>query len=251
VSSRFRERLVAGERLIGTILSLPSPEVTEILAAAGFDWLFLDTEHAPLGPRTVVECLRAAGPCPVLVRVGANEEAAIKQALDAGAAGVIVPQVAGADEARRAVVAARYPPDGRRGVGVARAQGYGFDFERYVAAANEAVVVVAQVESAEGVAQVDAIAALQGLDAIFIGPYDLAASLGHMGEPDHPEAEAAIERVRERTLAAGRRLGIFGTDANALRARLERGYTLIAVGIDALLLGRAARDALRVIRGGW
>jgi 2-dehydro-3-deoxyglucarate aldolase/4-hydroxy-2-oxoheptanedioate aldolase len=241
----FRTRLLAGERLVGTIVTLPAPEVSELLAGLGFDWLFIDAEHSPLGMREAQAVLQGAGSnCPCLVRVPAGEEVWIKKALDIGAAGVIVPQIHTAEQARQVVRLCRYPPEGARGVGVARAHGYGTCFQEYLEMANEAIAVVLQAESAEAVDQIQSIVEVPGIDAILIGPYDLSSSLGKAGRLDDPEVQRAIAVVTESCQRVGMPLGAFGVDARAVKPFLERGFTLVAVGIDTLFLSSAASEVL-------
>jgi len=245
MNHRFRARLIAGEVLIGPVVTLPVPEVAEILVGLGFDWLFVDAEHAPIGIRDAQALLQAAGPgCPCLVRVPAGEEVWIKSALDIGAAGVIVPQVHTAQQAERVVRLCKYPPQGTRGVGVARAQGYGRRLAEYLDTANEQVAVVVQAESAEAVRNIRSIAQVPGIDAVLIGPYDLSSSLGKVGQLADPDVTEAIATVTEACLDAGVRLGIFGTNALAVQPFIEQGFTLIAVGIDTLFLAQAAGDIL-------
>jgi 2-dehydro-3-deoxyglucarate aldolase/4-hydroxy-2-oxoheptanedioate aldolase len=244
----LRARLLAGELLMGTILTLPTPEVAEILAAAGFEWLFIDNEHAPLEFRDAQMLLQAAGTgCPCLVRVPAGDEVWIKKALDIGAAGVIVPQVHTAEQAERVVRLCKYPPEGSRGVGVARAHGYGSRFNEYVATANEQVAVIVQAESAAAVRNIESIVKVPGIDGVLIGPYDLSSSLGKAGELEDPDVRRAVAAIRESCQRAGKRLGAFGVDAASVRPFIEAGFTLIAVGIDTLFLSGAARAALSEI----
>lgn len=239
----FRDRLHGGEMLHGTLLNLPSAAVAEVLARAGFDWLFIDTEHGAIGVSALVSILQAVDrDLACIVRVPALDVGPIKRALDLGAAGIIVPQVETAAEAAEAVRLARYSPDGERGMGLARAHGYGFTFREYVARANDEIAVVVQVEHARAVENIESIAAVEGLDAVFIGPYDLSASLGHPGDIGHPAVVAAIDRVTQSCRTAGMALGIFGTDAGAVAAYVKRGFTLICAGVDCLLLGHGARQ---------
>src|SRR5690606_5677676 len=192
----FRARLRRREKLLGTLLTLPDPAVAEIVAGAGFDWLFLDAEHGALETRELRAILQAVDHrVPCVVRVAAAAEAPIKKALDLGAAGVIVPQVQSAAQAAEVVRYARYSPDGARGVGLARAHGYGFSFADDVATANERTAVIVQVEHAKAVADIEGIVRVPGVDAVLLGPYDLSASLGKMGRVDDPEVVAAIARV--------------------------------------------------------
>lgn len=246
----FRQRLRGGEMLRGVLLNLPSAAIAEILAAAGFDWLFIDGEHGAIDTRELVEILQAVErDIACIVRVPALGNAAIKRALDMGAAGILVPQVETAEQAAEAVRLARYAPAGERGMGLARAHRYGFAFREYVAQANEAISVIVQAEHFRAVEDIDRIAAVPGLDAVFLGPYDLSASLGHPGEIDHPRVVEAIDHVTRRCQAAGMPLGYFGVDANAVRPFVARGYTLICAGVDCVLLGQSAKrlaDELKV-----
>jgi 2-keto-3-deoxy-L-rhamnonate aldolase RhmA len=227
------------------MVTLPSPEVTEVLASVGFDWLFLDAEHGALSARDLQALLQAAGPAlSCVVRIPAVGEIPIKQALDVGAAGIIAPQVNSAATAEQVVGWAKYPPAGRRGVGVARAHGYGRRLADYLTTANERLAVIVQAEHIDAVGQIEAIVAVPGVDAVLVGPYDLSASLGRPGAVDHPDVVAAIDRVTAVCRQAGMPLGIFGVSAEAVRPYMAKGYTLIVAGIDTLLLGQAAHGLL-------
>ena len=214
----FRRRLASGERLVGTMVTLPCPSVAEILVAAGFDWLFLDAEHGPLEVPDLMGILQAVGErAPSLVRVPELSEGHIKKVLDIGAAGVIVPQVNSAEQAARVVQYARYAPQGSRGVGLARAHGYGFDFESYIQQANDKVTVVVQAEHRDAVDNIESIVAVPGVDCILLGPYDLAASMGKMGQVDDPAVTAAIGKVTAACKQANLPLGMFGVKAEAIQ----------------------------------
>ena len=243
----FRKRLKDREALVGTIVSLASSEVAEVLSAAGFDWLFIDAEHSPLEALAIQHILQGAGSTPCLIRLARADEVSIKKALDVGAAGVIAPLVNSAEQAAQVVRWARYAPLGTRGVGVGRAHGYGFKFQEYVSSANDETVVVVQAEHSDAVNNMEAIVQVPGVDAVLVGPYDLSASLGRLGEVQHPDVVAAIEHVTHVCQAAHMPLGIFGMSAEAVRPYLEQGYTLITVGIDTVLLGMAARQMLAQI----
>lgn len=245
----FRQRLKSGERLIGTMITLASPETAEVLASAGFDWLFLDNEHSPMEAPQLQTVIRAAGNTPCVVRVSHSAEVPIKKALDIGAAGIIAPQVNSAAQAAQVVSWARYAPLGTRGVGLGRAHGYGLKFQDYVNSANDHVAVIVQAEHIDAVNDIEAITRVPGVDAVLVGPYDLSASLGRLGEVTHPDVVAAIDRVTAACRAANMPLGIFGLSAPAVQPYLERGYTLIVVGADTVLLGTAARDLLAQVRG--
>ena len=249
MTTSLRARLRDGELLIGTLLTLASPETAELLAGVGFDWLFVDAEHGAFDVRAIQAVLQGAGrETPCLVRVPALGEAPLKQALDAGAAGLIVPMVNTAEQAECAVRWTRYPPAGARSLGIARAQGYGLRLQEYLRAANEEIALVVQAESAEAVGNIEAIVGVPGVDAVFVGPFDLAGSLGHPGEPDHEEVRGAVELIEQACKAVGMPLGIFGLTAEAVRPYIERGFTLIAAGADTVMLGRAAGEMLAKLK---
>jgi 2-keto-3-deoxy-L-rhamnonate aldolase RhmA len=240
----FRQQLKDREMLLGTIVSLASPEVAEVLSAAGFNWLFLDAEHNPLDALEIQRIVIAAASTPCLVRLARGDEISIKKALDVGATGIIAPLINSAEQAADVVRWAKYAPLGTRGVGAGRAHGYGLKFQEYVSRANEETVVVVQAEHIDAVNNIETIVQVPGVDGVLIGPYDLSASLGRIGEVTHPDVVAAIERVTQACRAAHMPLGIFGMTAEAVRPYIERGYTLLAVSIDTVLLGNAARQML-------
>ncbi len=242
----FAARLRAGELLRGTMLTLPSPEVADMVSRCGFDWLFLDGEH---GSPTTLEWQRLlmaiGGRCASLLRVPVLGEAPIKTALDLGVDGIIVPMVNSAQQAREAVSWSRYPPAGRRGIGLARAQGYGLEFADYMEHANERLAVVVQAEHIDAVDNIEEIAAVEGLDAVFVGPYDLSASLGKTGAVDDPEVVAAIDRVTRVCRARGLALGYFGVSADSVLPYVERGFNLVCAGTDAGFVTAGASDVLQ------
>ena len=242
----FRSRLLSGETLLGTMLTLPSASVAEILADAGFDWLFVDCEHGPMDVSAVQGVLQAVGDrCACLVRVPECTEGEIKRLLDAGAQGIIVPSVNSAAEAAAVVHAARYPPLGGRGVGIGRAQGYGAKFAEYVARANEEVVVVVQAEHRDAVAAIESIVAVPGVDCVLIGPYDLSASMNRMGQIHDAEVVSAIERVLEVCRLAGVSTGYFGVTAEAVEEYRHRGCRLLVAGVDVVFLSGGAQRMQR------
>ena len=192
--------------------------------------------------------MQAAGSTPCVVRVSQSAEVPIKKALDIGAAGIIAPQVNSAEHAAQVVSWAKYAPLGTRGVGIGRAHGYGLRFQEYVNSANDNVAVIVQAEHIDAVNNIDAIVQVPGVDAVLIGPYDLSASLGRLGEVTHPEVVAAIDRVTQVCQVAKMPLGIFGLSAAAVQPYIERGFTLIVVGVDTVLLGTAARQLLAQVK---
>ena len=249
MSNRLRSRLASGEKLLGTMVTLPTPSTAEILAEVGFDWLFIDGEHGPLETREILAILQAVGDrIACIVRVPEAAEVPIKKVLDLGAAGIIVPQVNTAEQAANVVRYARYAPDGARGVGLARAHGYGMQFQDYMKSANDQTVVIVQAEHARAVENIESITQVRGIDAVLLGPYDLSASLGKMGQLDDPTVLAAIDRITVACREAELPLGFFGVSADAVRPYLERGFHLIVAGVDTLLLGTAAAKLLAGLR---
>ena len=247
----FRVRLRGGEFLLGTWLTLPDPVVAEILSGAGFDFLVADGEHGPLATDDLVRlsiATRAAG-VPLLYRVGANEPVRIMHALDSGASGVVIPQVRSVADVERAVAWCRYPPTGLRGVAPRRVSNYGRDTAAYLAAANELVTCCIQVETAESVEHIDDLLAVPGVDALLIGPNDLAAALGHLGDIEHPDVEAAIDHVLTRAIAAGVPAGAWTPSATVTMRRRGQGFRFTTVGSDSGFLVSAADAVARDVKG--
>ncbi|HEY8615935.1 4-hydroxy-2-oxoheptanedioate aldolase [Phenylobacterium sp.] len=242
----FKHAIAAGRRQIGFWLALSDSYAAEAVAGAGFDWLVLDMEHAPNTLTSVLTQLQALAPYPgaAVVRPAWNDMVAIKQVLDLGAQTLLIPYVQTAEEAQAAVAAVRYPPRGVRGVSAgARASRYGRVAD-YPQRAEEELCLLVQVETAAALEQLEAIAAVEGVDGVFIGPADLAASLGHLGQPGHPEVKAAVLDAIRRLLAAGKPSGLLTLDATFADECLAAGAAFVAVGIDAAVLARGA-DALR------
>lgn len=239
----LRAMLHDGNPILGTVVTVDSPQVAEALVVAGVQWLFLDSEHsAALDPGAVQRIVQAVGSrCPAVVRVPANDPTWIHKALDAGADGVIVPHVRSAADARQAVSAAKYPPLGARSVGIARAHGYGLRFAEYLGSANDRTALVVQIEDIDAVGALPEILGVSGVDAVFVGPYDLSGSMGLLGQVDHPSVRAAVDEVRRVCAEAGMPLGIFTATAEAAQAEVKSGSRLIAVGTDLGLMTSAAR----------
>jgi 2-keto-3-deoxy-L-rhamnonate aldolase RhmA len=229
-------------------MTLDSPAVAELMAEAGFDWLFIDAEHSTLDTSHMQALLQAANPTPCVIRLTSGDDVPIKKALDIGAAGIIVPQVNSAEQARRIVQSAKYAPVGQRGLGIARAHRYGLKVREYMQSANDETAVIVQAEHRDAVADIDAIVSVEGIDGVLIGPYDLSASFGLPGAVDHPDVRAAIERVRTVCHAADMPLGIFGLTAEAVRPFMDKGFTLIVAGVDTVLLANAATALVSALR---
>lgn len=248
-NGNFRQRLIDGDTQIGMIVTLESPEVVEALCHIGFDWLFIDTEHAPLLPHSVQHIIQTAGETPCVVRLSRSDEISIKRALDAGAAGIIVPQVNSAAHARLIVSYAKYAPMGSRGIGLNRASMYGLNFDDYVAQANENTAIIVLAEHIDAVENIEDICDVEGVDAVFIGPYDLSASLNKIGRFDDREVIAAIDRVREVCVAKGLRLGMYGASPQAVNRHRDSGFTLLCCGADIAVFAEGARSLLGAVRG--
>ncbi|MHB2169359.1 aldolase/citrate lyase family protein [Alsobacter sp. R-9] len=238
----FKRALAEGRSQIGFWCTLPGGYVAECLAGAGYDWLLLDNEHSPGDPLTILPQLQACAPYPVtpVVRPASNDAVLIKRILDLGAQSLLIPYVQTVDEARAAVAATRYPPLGIRGVGgTTRATGFG-RIPDYGRRAAEELCVLVQLETLEALEQLEAIAAVEGVDGIFIGPGDLAASMGFVGQPGRDEVKAVIEKAIARIRACGKPAGILTPDKAFAARCIELGTTFTAVGIDAALLARGA-----------
>jgi 4-hydroxy-2-oxoheptanedioate aldolase len=247
----LKRRLKAGETTVGAWLSFAESAVAEIMAGTGYDWILIDTEHAPFGPEGLQAVLTAfhGRPSVPIVRVPWNSPVYIKQVLDLGAEGVLVPMVMTADEARAAVAACKYPPEGIRGFGPRRASDYYRRVEAYVASANESVLVALQIEHIDAVGRVDEILAVPGIDVVCLGPNDLSGSMGLLGQIEHPSVVKAITRVLE---AAGRRritacMGMaFPSAVN--RQWVAGGARFIIAAEDQTVLRLGVAEALRLNR---
>lgn len=241
----FRSRLSKGDFLPGTLLCLSSPEIADILVEAGFKWLFIDLEHAPTGALEAQAILQAVDRrIDCVVRVPLNDEIWIKKVLDIGATSLMIPQVNTAEDARRAVRLCKYPPQGTRSVGMARASTYGARLQQYLEHANDETAVIIQIEHIQAVGNIEAILSVEGIDAVFIGPFDLSASMGLIGQVNHLEVQAAIESVRRACQAHQIPVGIFVGSANKAVDYARQGFSLVAVSTDAFILGQAARTII-------
>lgn len=244
MDSKFRQALKDRKLLVGTIQSLPTPETAEIFASAGLDWLFLELEHGVMSLGEAQTVVQASSQMPVVIRVPLIDEVWIKKALDIGPAGIIIPQVQTADEAKRVMELCKYPPAGKRTVGIARAQGYGAKFQEYVSNANEHTAVILMIEHINAVKNIADIIDVPGIDCLFIGPYDLSASMNKAGQTMDPDVQRAIAQVKEQAERADIPLGIFEATSEAVKPYIQNGYTLIAVSVDALMLGKAAKEII-------
>jgi 2-dehydro-3-deoxyglucarate aldolase len=248
--NRFRQRILAREQVIGFWMSMASHITAELAGLAGYDWLLLDGEHSPNEVPMFLQQLQAlqgSDSAPV-GRPSINDPVEIKRLLDIGFYNLLVPFIESGEEARRAVAATRYPPAGMRGVaGLQRSNRYG-TVPDYLSTINDNICVLLQIESARGIDAVDDIAAVNGVDGIFIGPSDLAAALGHIGNPSHPEVQAAIRHLYDRATAHGKAVGILAPVPDDARRYLAMGMHFVAVGTDLGVFKQATfalREAFR------
>ncbi|MEV7607095.1 HpcH/HpaI aldolase/citrate lyase family protein [Paenarthrobacter sp. NPDC089322] len=240
----FYQALAEADRpLAGMWVCSGSPLVAEICAGSGLDWLLIDAEHSPNGLESILSQLQASYgyPVQVMVRPPVNDTVLIKQYLDLGVQNLLIPMVNSADEAAAAVAAVRYPPHGVRGVGSALARASRWNrVPEYLAGASDTVSVTVQIESAAAVEAVDKILAVDGVDGIFLGPSDLAASMSLLGQQEHPEVRAAVERCLSAAKAAGKPAGVNAFNPATARAYLDAGASFVLVGADVAVLARAS-----------
>ena len=240
ISGAFRARLKAGDPLVGAFVSIESPTTVELLAVAGVDYVMIDGEHNPIGPADAAAMIRAADAMgvPAMARVGENAQQVMAKYLDAGALGVMIPMVNSAADAQRVVDSVKYPPEGKRGLAGVRANDYSTS-PGYTAAANDATVVMVQIETRDGIDNADAIIATEGVDAVFLGPSDLSVALGVPGEAKHPSVLEAIERLAGKVASAGKTAGTIARAPEDYAYWRDRGVQLFLTGANALLLGAA------------
>jgi 2-keto-3-deoxy-L-rhamnonate aldolase RhmA len=248
--AKFNNKLNRGEAVIGTWINLTGPPIIEIIGRSGFDFLLIDGEHSPFNETDLRDALIACDNTPAesLVRVRANEEPRIKLALDLGANAVMVPMVNTVDDARRAVQAAKYPPLGGRGIGPWRCSDYYRNYEGYVNEANDATVLIVQIEHKDAVAAIDDIIAVKGIDAIFVGPADLSASLGHGTNTGNPDTVAAIELVAGACRAKGMPMGIDCLTPAHISRWGALGFRCFIFGADFVFLEEGASAAVVAAR---
>lgn len=244
LANKFKAALRNGQDQIGLWLAMADPYSAEICAGSGFDWLLLDGEHSPLDLRTMLAQLQSVAPysAHAVVRPPTGDPVMIKQLLDIGAQSLLIPMVETPEQAEMLVRATRYPPHGFRGVGagIARAARWG-RVDNYLDRANDETCLLLQVETRTGLENLEAIARTEGVDGVFLGSADLSASLGHMGQPQHPEVVAAIEKAIASILAYGKAPGLLATDEAVASTYLAQGARFVAVGVDVLLLAQTTQ----------
>jgi len=249
----FKTAIAEKRPQIGLWVSMADPYMAEVSATTGFDWLLIDGEHAPNDLRSTLGALQAVAPHPAqpVVRAVCGDTALIKQLLDIGARTLLVPMVDTAEQARALVSATRYPPQGIRGVGSAVGRSSDWSARAdYLDIADDEVCLLVQAESTTALANLEAICAVDGVHGVFIGPADLAASMGHRGKPGHPEVQAAIEQAMKTIVASGKAAGTLTSDPALARRYLDLGCTFVAVGVDVLIFANAARRLSQSFRPG-
>ena len=253
ITNRFKTWLGATDsrRPIGTWLMSAAPATAEAMGYVGFDFLVVDMEHVPIGISDLVSILRAVGctPAEPVVRIAWNDQIIVKRVMDAGAKTVMLPYIQSAEDAKRAASFMRYPPIGARGVAAMhRASKYG-RAANYLGQANREICTIVQLETPEAIDQLAAIAAVEGIDALFVGPGDLAAAMGHIGNVAHPDVQALIAKAAKDARSAGKPVGIVGPNPDMVHRFIDYGYDFTAIGSDmAMMIDRAA-SWLDTVRG--
>ena len=238
--------------IFGSWITLNNPSIAEIMADAGFDWLCVDMEHSVTDyaeAQQLIMAIQSKG-IKAFVRVGENNTRIIKRVLDAGADGIIVPSVNSAAEAQKAVEAVKYPPEGKRGVGLARAQSYGFGFDQYRDTTSKEIKLIVQIEHINAIKELDAILQTDGVDGTFIGPYDLSGSLGKPGLWDEAEVKEALISYEETVKKYDKWIGfhVIQPDYRLVNEKIEKGYNFIAFSLDVLYLGTLVRNQMIELR---
>lgn len=245
----MQEKKKFDKTMIGTLLSISAPQVAEVIAMSGFDWVFIDMEHSAMSLESVQNAIQIMeGKILTVVRVPSNDEVWIKRILDTGCDGIIVPMVNSADEARKVVQASKYPPLGRRSVGLARAHKYGATFKEYIENANRDLVTIIQCEHKDAVKNIDEILKVEEIDSIFIGPYDLSASMGLTGQVSHPDVLAAIGLVKEKCRKAGMPYGIYSSNTDDMVSEINTGCTFLLTGVDSNMLLNSYADLKKKLK---
>lgn len=243
-----KEKIRAGELSYGGWITLPCPAVAEVMALSGLDFLVIDTEHGAINIESVQAIIQALGGTDVvpIVRLAGSQRMFANKILDTGPMGIIVPMVSSREDAEATVAAALYPPAGTRGIGLGRAQGYELDRrEEYLKVANDLMLVAVQIEHRDGVECIEEIVKTPGIDLVFLGPADLAGSMGYRTQPGHPDVAKAIDRVAQAAIRAKIPVGIPVGGPDDLARRVGQGYQFFHIGVDTVFLGGACRRGLR------
>ncbi len=251
-SNRLKNKLEKLKLTIGSWLTIPKREIIEIMSLAGFEWLAIDMEHSPISIQKAADLIAfiQSKNIEALVRVSSNDEVIIKKVLDAGAHGIIIPMINSEEDAKKAVNFSKYPPEGKRGVGLNRAQGYGYNFNKYKSWQKNSLVVIVQIEHIDAVNNLDKILRVDGIDGIIIGPYDLSASLGYPGEYNKKEVIEAIKKVELITKKYNKSLGfhVIESDSNFVKRKIKEGYNLISFSLDFFFLGDKVINEMKKLK---
>ena len=248
----LKEKLKNNELTIGSWIMMNDPMSVEVMALAGFEWLVIDIEHTSIDLKSAQLLINTiqANNIKALVRVSKNEEVIIKRVLDMGADGIIVPMVCSKEDALQAVTYAKYPPVGKRGVGLYRASGYGTRFEEYKKWVDEKLVIIAQIEHIDAVNNIDEILSVDGIDGTIIGPYDLSGSMGHPGEFEREDVKDAVaivlDKCKEKNIPSG--FHVVDTDPEKLQEKIKQGCSFLAYGIDYFFMRDAAIDGMKKVK---
>ena len=250
--SNLKQSLKDNKLTIGSWLTIPHQSIVEILSSAGFEWLTIDIEHSAIDFETTQNLIGhiQANDMEALVRVSKNDEVIIKRVMDAGANGIIVPMVKNAEEAKEAVSYVKYPPFGKRGVGLSRAQHYGTAFESYKKWVQEESIVIVQVEHIESVENLEAILSVDGVDGIIVGPYDLSASMGKPGMFNDDDVKEVLGTIDKITLNKNKPLGFHVIDSNHFKMveKIDKKYSFLAFSLDFFFLGDKAREEMKLLK---
>lgn len=250
--SSLKQKLKNNELTIGSWIMMGNPMSVEVMALAGFEWLVIDIEHTSIDLETaqsLITTIQANG-IKALVRVSKNEEVVIKRILDMGADGIIVPMVCSKEDAKQAVEYAKYPPFGKRGVGLFRAQKYGTTFEEYKKWVNEELVIIAQIEHINAVGNIEEVINIEGIDGIIIGPYDLSGSMGCPGEFERDDVKEAVQQILDKCKKNNMPSGFHVVDTNPdnLKQKIDQGCTFLAYGIDYFFMRDAAMNGMNKLK---
>ena len=248
MKNKLRKALLERRVTLGGWAQIGHPAIAEVMASAGLDWFCVDLEHGAIGIESATNMFRAleGSDCVPVARLPENDPVWIRRLLDAGARGLIIPMVNTAEEASSAVSDAKYPPLGKRGFGYCRANTHGRDFEDYIAEANEEIPVVIQIEHIDAISNLDAIVSVEGVDGLFIGPYDLSGSMGLTGKLTHPDVQAVLRGFRDTCEKQSASAGIHVVEPNcsSIESAVSDGYTLIALGVDNVMLRTSMEQAI-------
>lgn len=248
LKSKIRKKEVT----LGSWLTIPHQAIVEIMATGGFDWLVVDTEHTAIDNENLLSLISQiqAQRIKAFVRVGANDELIIKKALDAGADGIIVPMIKNIEDAKKIVENTYYPPKGKRGVGLYRAQNYGIGFETYKKRLDEDIIIIAQIEHIEAINNIEEILSVPEIDGTIIGPYDLSASMGKPGDFSDKEVQDALQTYEEYCLKNNKTMGahVISSDATAIQQQIKKGYSFLAFSLDFFFLGDKVREEMNKLK---